>query len=142
MWYFNNKECDKIEDTNAVGFIYKITNMLTGKIYIGKKILFNSIKTKISKKEKLETKTRKTFKVVKKESDWLSYYGSSKELTADIELLGVVNFRREIVQLCYSKKEMSYIELEWQIKHDVLRNDTYNANILCKFFRRDLLHGR
>ena len=142
-WILNYKAIDSIEDIpdyeNVVGFIYRITNARTGKFYIGKKNLQHSRKTRITKKEKLETKTRKTFKKVIKESDWLTYYGSSKELSADVAKYGEAYFTREIVQLCKSKKYLSYCEIEWQIKLDVLRADSYNGNILGRYYKKDMI---
>jgi hypothetical protein len=142
-WILNYKAIDSIEDIpdyeNVVGFIYRITNARTGKFYIGKKNLQHSRKTRITKKEKLETKTRKTFKKVIKESDWLTYYGSSKELSADVAKYGEACFTREIVQLCKSKKYLSYCEIEWQIKLDVLRADSYNGNILGRYYKKDMI---
>lgn len=122
----------------AIGFVYKITNNQTGKFYIGKKSLFHSRKTKISAKEKLQTKTRKTFKVVKKESDWLKYYGSSIALSEDCKILGKQLFTREIIELCYTKKSLTYCELKHQILNDVLTSNSYNGNIMGKFYPKDL----
>ena len=52
----NNKVITKLEDIpnneHVIGFVYKITHIGTGKFYIGKKSLFSSRKTSISKKEK------------------------------------------------------------------------------------------
>lgn len=123
---------------SIVGFVYKITNTETGKFYIGKKDLYHSRKTKISKREKVSTGTRKVFKRVVKESDWLSYYGSSKDLKDDIEKLGKEKFKREILELCCSKKYLSYCELKHQILNDVLVKDSYNGNIMGKFYSRDM----
>lgn len=120
------------------GFVYKITNLSTGQIYIGKKSLYHTRKKKISARSKAETKTRKTFEYVKKESDWLKYYGSSKELTADIKKIGNDQFSREILELCKSKKYLSYAEFAWQVKLDVLRTNSYNGNILGKWYGRDM----
>lgn len=144
-WFLTSerKVVTSIEDIpdyeEVVGFIYKITNIHTGKFYIGKKNLQHTRKTRITKKEKSETKTRKTFKKVIKESDWLTYYGSSKELSADVAKYGEAHFRREIIQLCKGKKYLSYCEIEWQIKLDVLRADSYNGNILGRYYKKDMI---
>lgn len=123
---------------NLVGFVYKITNTLTGKFYIGKKDFYHLRKTKISKREKTTTGTRKTFKRTIKESDWLSYYGSSKDLKDDVLKFGSQNFKREILEFCCTKKYLSYCEVKHQFLNDVLSNNSYNGNILGKFFPRDL----
>lgn len=141
-WVFKNKVIDSIEDIknyeDIAGFIYIIRRKDTEKIYIGKKILHNNKKVKISKKEKLETGTRKIFKRVIKESDWQKYWGSSMELKNDMKILSSDLFEREIICFCKNKKHLSYCELEQQIIYDVLRSNSYNANILSRFFRKDL----
>lgn len=141
-WIYKGKQITCLEDITdyekIVGFIYKIQNIKTKKLYIGKKILHNSRKTRISKKEKLELPTRKVFKKVIKESNWKEYYGSCLSLLDEIKVNGKDKYKREILKFCYSKKELAYCELEYQVKEDVLRKDTYNGNILTKFFRKDL----
>lgn len=122
----------------TVGFVYKITNLKTGKFYIGKKSLHHSRKTRISKKEKTTTGSRKVFKKVVKESDWLSYYGSSVDLKHDVERMGPENFKREILELCCTKKYLAFCELSWQIKYDVLKANSYNGNILGRYYNRDM----
>lgn len=122
----------------TVGFVYKITNLKTGKFYIGQKSLYHSRKKKISATEKRLTGTRKKFRVEIKESDWLLYHGSSKDLSADISKLGNKYFKREILELCCSKKYLSYCELSWQVKLDVLKRESYNGNILGRYFNRDM----
>ena len=62
-----------------------------------------------------------------------------KELIADIKLLGVEKFRREIIYLAKGKKQLTYLELKAQFEHDVLEINSYNDNIAGKFFRKDLI---
>jgi len=81
------------------GFVYLITNKLTGKKYIGKKFFYSS-KTKVVKGKK---------KKIKVSSDWQTYYGSSAEVTKDVLQLGQENFNREIIYLCKSKGECGYL---------------------------------
>lgn len=142
MWYYHNNPISYLkslpDSENAVGFVYKITNLITGKFYIGKKALFHTRKLKIGKREKQETKTRKTFKQQTKESDWLTYYGSAEDLLADVSKYGPESFKREILEICYSKKYLVYAELKHMIKEDVLIKNSYNGNILGKFYRRDM----
>ncbi len=137
-----NKIVKSIEDIpdyeNVVGFVYRITNISTGKFYIGKKSLNFSRKSLISKKEKLATGTRKRVKKVVKQSNWLIYWGSCKELTSEIKQNGYTNYKREIIELCYSKKYLNYCELAHQIKNDVLSVDSYNGNILGRYFKNDM----
>ena len=122
---------------DALGFIYKITNLLTGRFYIGKKSLWSKKRVKISKKEKLLNPTRKIYKEVIKENNWREYTGSSLVLNQDIEKLGKENFKKEIIQWCFSKRELSYSEVKWQFYYNVLEIDSYNGNILGKFFKQN-----
>lgn len=128
--------------TDSFGFIYKITNLETGKFYIGKKAFIHNKKKKLTKKEIAEQSgpgRKSTSKVVQVESDWKKYWGSSKELLSDVKLLGEDKFERLIISMCPNKKHLTYSELFYQIHYNVLVVDSYNDNILGKFFRKDLL---
>lgn len=128
--------------TDSFGFIYKITNLETGKFYIGKKAFIHNKKKKLTKKEIAEQSgpgRKPTSKVVQVESDWKKYWGSSKELLSDVKLLGEDKFERLIISMCPNKKHLTYSELFYQIHYNVLVVDSYNDNILGKFFRKDLI---
>jgi hypothetical protein len=125
------------------GFVYKITNLTNGKFYIGKKYFYHTSNVKLGKKELAVlpvTRGRKsTTKQVIKESDWRSYWGSSKELQQDVKELGAEMFECIILKLCKDKKELTYYELHYQCTNECLLSyDSYNDNILGKFFRKDL----
>lgn len=122
----------------TTGFVYKITNVQNGKIYIGKKALYHARKKKITQKVKKATGTRKTYERTVNESDWKTYYGSSKELISDVQKYGKDMFTREIIELCCSKKYLSYAEVCWQIKYDVLKRQSYNGNILGRYYSKDM----
>ena len=127
----------------AIGYIYKISKLDEWgnviKIYIGKKVLQSKRRTRIGVRAKKATKTRKTFQTTVKDSGWQHYWSSSNELKEDVKKCGEMAFKREIVEWAWSKKYLSFAEVEWQIKLDVLRKDTYNGNILSRFFKRDLI---
>jgi hypothetical protein len=117
---------------DAVGFVYIIVNLISGRKYIGKKLLKFS-------KTSYKTVTLKNGKKKKKRirdkipSDWQEYYGSSNELNKDIETLGKENFTREILHYCRSKAECSYTEAKLQFEHKVLEStDFYNNNITVR----------
>lgn len=132
----------EIDPTVYYGFIYKIVNKTNGKFYIGKKIFQNSLKKKITQKELAEHqgKGRKPTHIrTQKESNWKSYWGSNKDLLADVKSLGEENFEREIIRLCITKKQHTYYELHYQCIYNVLECDSYNDNILAKFYRRDFV---
>lgn len=141
-WNYQGKEILSIEDLpehEALhGFVYKITNVTTGKFYIGKKAFRISRKTKISAREKAQTQTRKKIKHVVKESDWKKYYGSNEQLKEDLAETGADNFTREILTLCCNKKYLSYSEIVAQINLNVLVENSYNGNIMGSYYRRDM----
>jgi len=122
-WLYESKQVDALPD-DCVGFVYLITNKLTGRKYIGKKLAKFSKTT--YKVVKLKNGNKKKKKIRSKiDSDWQLYYGSSPELTKDIELLGTENFSREILYYCRSKSECSYIEAREQFARKVLESDDY-----------------
>jgi hypothetical protein len=109
---------------DCIGFVYLITNTVTGRKYIGKKLAKFSKTTYKTVKLKNGTKKKKKIKS-KIDSDWQEYYGSSIELTKDIGNLGVDKFTREILYYCKSKAETSYIEAREQFDRKVLESDDY-----------------
>ena len=127
-WMYQNNVINELPE-NCVGFVYLITNTLTGRKYVGKKLAKFAKTT--TKTVKLKNGTKKKKKIRSKiDSDWREYYGSSTDLTADIEKLGKDHFTREILHYCKSKAECSYIEAREQFDRKVLETtDYYNGQI-------------
>jgi serine/threonine protein kinase len=129
MWLRNDVEFTSDMIGDYVGFVYIITDLTNNKKYVGKK-LFESKRTL----PPLKGKTRK--RKVTKESDWMSYYGSSEELMLLVEANGAESFKREILHLCHSRGEMSYLEAKEQFDRGVLlSSDYYNGIINCKIHK-------
>jgi len=125
-WMYDGSPLLELPDKKYIAFVYEITNKTNGRRYIGKK-LFHMSRTKQVKKKK---------KRVKVESDWRDYYGSNKELQADVAKLGAENFDRRILMLCESKGTANYWEMKHQILNEVLESDQwYNDWIMVKVHR-------
>lgn len=139
-WHFNGAVVESLPD-DCVGFVYCITNTITGKMYIGKKLAkFSRTKQKTvtlkngkKKKKKIRTKI---------DSDWQEYYGSNIELNKDVQTLGKENFHREILYYCRSKAETSYIEAREQFSRKVLESDQYyNGHIQVRVHGSHIIKG-
>jgi hypothetical protein len=127
-WLYQGNLIEELPE-DCVGFVYLITNSVTGRKYIGKKLAkfaktsYKVVKQKngIKKKKKIRTKV---------DSDWRDYYGSSEELSKDVTTLGKENFTREILHYCTSKAHTSYLEAKEQFDRKVLETtDYYNGHI-------------
>ena len=122
-WTYQGNLVEELPE-DCVGFVYLITNTVTGRKYVGKKLAkfskttYKTVKLKNGKKKKKRIRG-------KVDSDWQTYYGSSPNLTADIELLGTDKFTREILYYCKSKSATSYIEAREQFDRKVLESDDY-----------------
>jgi len=110
--------------TDCAGFVYLITNTVSGRMYVGKKL--SKFKT-----TRYKMHTQKNGKKVRKkirgavDSGWQDYYGSSDQLNRDVESLGRDRFQREILYYCRSKAELNYVEAREQFARKVLESDLY-----------------
>jgi len=127
-WLYQESVVNTLPE-DCVGFVYLITNITNNRKYIGKKLakfsktIYRVVKQKngIKKKKRIRTKI---------DSDWQEYYGSSPELSKDVELFGKDNFTREILHFCKSKSACSYLEAKEQFNRKVLESlDYYNGHI-------------
>lgn len=142
-WLHKGMEYKTLEDFPAgtFGFVYRITNICDGRIYIGKKVLYNNLTKSLTQKEIAQWTSPGRVpkkKKVQKESDWESYWGSNKQIKEDLKNMGEECFIREILTMCKTKKQLTYFEVYWQMRFDVLVIDSYNDNISGKFYRKDL----
>jgi len=128
VWTYNNQPIETLPD-DCVGFVYCIENLTNGRKYIGKKLAKFSKTTYKTVKLKNGNKKRKKIRS-KVDSNWRTYFGSNKELQEDVTKLGAEQFTREILYLCRSKAECSYIEARTQFERKVLESDDfYNGQI-------------
>jgi hypothetical protein len=137
-WIYQGKEFKEHDiPEGGVGFIYIMNAIIDGKsiAYIGKKNFFANIKRPLGKKA-LAISTDKRLKKYTRElkPDFMKYYSSNKTLK-DAHKAGVV-IKREILMICYSAMELTYQEVKYQFKYEVLEKEEYlNANILGRFYK-------
>jgi len=108
---FTNTEINK----ERYGLIYIITNLTNQRYYIGKKCLH-------------------------KGKAWELYWGSSKDLIADMKMMGKENFKKEILKICDSSYELSYHEIDQMVRYNWLSDKCYNQNMSGRYFKSKLKH--
>ena len=124
-WFTYKKDEEFVPNLDKFGFVYLITNLQSGKGYIG------------CKQYKLYTKLKE------RESDWKTYTGSSKWLNEDIQKIGKEHFKFEIIAEYKNKRSLRYYELYYQMKFNVLSSTIegtdepayYNSRVGGKFYR-------
>ena len=131
-WLYKGTAFTSDDIDGQFGFVYRITNIQTGKQYIGRKYFVQKRKPKGGKRK------------VTSESDWKKYYGSCPELKEDIKKFGKNIFKREILSLHTSVGRTNFEETRQLFLHNVLTekltDDTpayYNSNILGRYYRKD-----
>jgi hypothetical protein len=128
-WMYNGVKFTSEHIEDNYGFVYQITDLSNNKKYIGKKFFWNK-----KKLAPLKGKKNKRNKIV--ESDWQDYFGSNEEIKQIVEQAGHQRFQREILVLCKSKGECSYVEAKLQFEREVLlKDDFYNSFIGVKLHR-------
>ena len=128
-WLYDGKifESEDIED--YFGFCYLLTDLENGKMYIGRKYFHKNRKKKGQRKR------------VRSESDWKTYYSSSKKVQHLVQEFGGARFKREILGLWKKKGQVNYNETKLLFNHNVLEAVNhhgeklyYNDNIMNRYF--------
>ena len=131
-WLYEGEPFTTDDIGEFFGFVYRITNLQSGKKYIGRKYFWSKRKPRGGKRR------------VTSESDWKKYYGSSDELKGDRKLLGNELFKREIISLQPTPGKVNYEETRQLFLNRVLQETLddgtpafYNSNILGRYYRKD-----
>ena len=98
--------------TEPYGFIYLIHDLANNRYYIGSKAFKKTVKAHVKSQKRKKTYIRQT--------NWKSYYGSSKYLDAAIEQHGKENFKRYLISTWNSKRALINEECSLQWKLSVL----------------------
>tara|TARA_B100000965_G_C19560594_1_gene744292 strand:+ start:521 stop:982 length:462 start_codon:yes stop_codon:yes gene_type:complete len=133
-WYYQGTTFTSDDIGDFFGYIYRITNLTTGRQYIGRKYFTQRRKPRSGKGKRRVTT----------ESDWKKYYGSSDELKADVKALGKSNFKREIISLHETLGKVNYEETKQLFLNNVLMEALddgtpayYNSNILGRYMKKN-----
>ena len=130
-WTYQGTTFTSNDINDFFGYVYRITNLQSGKQYIGRKNFTKRRKPRGGKRR------------VTSESDWKKYYGSSEELKADVRRLGKSAFKREIISLHKTLGKVNYEETRQLFINNVLTESKngepayYNSNILGRYMRKD-----
>lgn len=119
----------------AVGFVYEMTAIIDGKSvsYIGKKNFNRVTKKKLGKNAPIDKRKKNYVRVAKLAYE--NYYSSNAVLKEAHKKKILIN--RDILHICYSKTELTYMETKYQFIRGVLESDLYlNGNILGRFYKQ------
>ena len=136
-WTYEGSAFTSADINDFIGFVYSITNLQTGKQYIGRKYFYSKRKPRGGKRR------------VTSESDWKQYYGSSDELKADRKIFGSDIFKREILSLHETLGKVNFEETRQLFLNNVLTESLtdgtpayYNSNILGRYYRKDYFESQ
>ena len=124
-WYYQGTAFTSADIGEFFGYVYCITNLITGKKYIGRKYFIQKRKPSGGGRRR------------QSESNW-------KALNADRKRLGKSSFSREIISLHRTAGKVNYEETRQLFIKNVLEecNENgeeayYNSNILGRYMKKD-----
>ena len=136
-WTYKGTAFTSDDINDFFGYVYRITNLQTGKQYIGRKYFTQRRKPRGGKRR------------VTSESDWKKYYGSSPELKEDVKRFGKSIFKREIISLHKTLGKTNYEETRQLFLNNVLTESLddgspayYNSNVLGRYYRKDYFESQ
>ena len=130
-WLYRDEPYDpaEVDPKKVYAFVYQIEDLDTGRLYIGKKVMFFKGFKMVKKKRKRTLK----------ESDWREYYGSSDALNEEVAKRGAYRFKRTILHFCPNKAVANYLEAMEQFKFNAILDDRYyNEQIRVRVTRSQL----
>ena len=150
-WTYENKPVKSISDmpTGTYGFIYKTEHKPSGKLYLGKKVLYFERNKRLGKRALQALREERKSKGIGgrvplkqkiiTESDWKTYYGSHKDILTLVKESKPTDFERTILYYVPNKKLLTYYECKYLFINEVLetRSNYINDNVLGKFYRKD-----
>jgi hypothetical protein len=129
-WTYNGNLFTSEQTEGFYGFVYLITNTDNNRKYIGRKY-FTKAKTTQLKGKKKRSRVG---------SGWEDYWGSNKVLVEEIAVQGKEKYRREILHLCKSRSECSYMEtFEIFNRSALLSESYYNSWVTCKIHKSHVI---
>ena len=122
-WTYKNREEFEIPE-GSFGFVYRITDLESGRKYIGRKYLSRAktVSKRVLKKDGTKVTKKKKSRV---ESEWQSYMGSCKPLLEEIAKKGKDKFKFEILSFANTRGQVNFLECLCQMKSDVLTDERY-----------------
>ena len=107
MWLYNNQEFKETPE-EFQGFVYCITELNTGMMYIGKKFFWKPKVLPVNKTRKRRVRTRV-------ESDWRNYYGSNK-------------FLRQMAKITINERFLGCVDLRVSVR---ITKPSFSLNMMC-----------
>ena len=136
-WTYQGSTFTSDDINDFFGYVYCITNLQSGRKYIGRKYFSQRRKPRGGKRR------------VTSESDWKKYYGSSPELKEDVKHFGKSLFKREIISLHKTLGKTNYEENRQLFLNNVLTESLddgtpayYNSNVLGRYYRKDYFESQ